>query len=852
MNKLGIALQLLALLLAALMACPGATAGPERTPARNLSASEVRELLENARTVVSELPTLTIQPQFSRRCFARDEAEAELLWTVDNPGTQPWKGMVILWAADAEIGRADLNLPPGESAELKARFAAGQYAVGQGDITALLLRESGQEPEKQKILEIYIGPWRNPQALPVATWPRVKETSCLKEILESGFTIAPFANVADLDNITRLGGFGSKHLHSEGEQLCPQRDELDRIAREAVEAFLAEYENHPSIKYVVANTEQWGEICLCPECREKIKQETGLDGALLAEWIEKGGPRRWKSHTLIPPIDQYLAKEGGVAEPDNPLLRFSYWWWGQGHQLFAINQMMAERFHEVRPDILCVVEPQTRFGTVKRYRSPTVMSDWLYPDYPCDWLPVLAYLKGLQRSWDGVDFIPTMGLVKLYWAPYQVTIPPDILKIETWLCLAHCPQGLDYYFWQAVQPPDQPYWGNATIEECEQAIAGLTPEQIKELPPKRAYLPGVPEALRELSAKVFRPLGPTIRKLELRPSRVAVVYSYTSAVLSDSAWYLAFHWSPLVQKLLSGPYQLEVILDYNLAELAALQRFEAILLPSAYVLPRPAVENLQRFIDVGGLVIGGPSQAGNLRGMVVVEDLDGNDLLKARKGADLDPALVWAELEHHFPPSHRSDSLDLQLRECEAAGTRVLFAVNTRCAPGPLLAKYEKARELGEAVSAILRLQRRPGGQEFCYELGTAQPVPLAEQENYWAFPVDFPAASGKIFAFYPERIAGVRVVAPEQAAPGDKVTLRIEVLNEAGEILPGAVPVQVGVWDAAKYLSDLSHYACTEQGVYEVTLPLPANDPRARGKWTLRVRELASGQEAARELLVQ
>jgi len=786
---------------------------------------------------------IDVEPRFSRTVFARDEGQVQLDWVLKNNSSECLSGKVLLTACEEPLMKErDVSLLKGEELLLHTRFSPGKFRVGAVDILLHFRPEDG-DTLKKKVTELRIGPWRNPQRLPVSTWPRVKETSCIKEMRHVGITVPPFADISDLDDITLLGGYGGRHLgtYEFGEDVCLTGKEYLDKCKKAVEDFLAEYENHPSIKLVVLNTERWGKICFCERCRKRYEENTGIDVDVLAEHVEKGGPRRWKSHVLIPPIEQYMA-EGGVVGEDNPLLRFGYWWWEKGG-LNVGNQLMAELLHMKSPGIMPITEPVERFGAVKRYRSPIVMSDWKYPGKPESWLPMLAYLKGIQKLW-GVQFIPTVGLIKLAggFAPYAVTNPPDLVKIETWLCLAHIPDGIDYWYWQGVQSPEQPYWGSAPVQECERVVKGLPWKEACKVAAQKhlgtAWVPGVPEAIRTLSERVFKPLGPLITRLELKPARIAVLYSFTSTIMGGRPWYVVWSWYPVVEKLLSGPYYVDVIFDYDIKNKSVLDRYKAVILPSAFVLERKGLKALQDYMDRGGLVLGGESQKGNLSGLRVITDLDNKEYGKS----DLDPDSVWRELAARIEPEKVCDNNNIVLRESQGNDTRVLFAVNNCRAPGPLFGHYEGALETGMPAQANIKILKEDW--RYCYELTSSESVELQNQGRYWLIKDDFPPAWGRIYAFYKEKVGGVRISAESTVETGARVTIEVQVLTKQKRPFRGLVPV----------LIEISHYACTQGSRYEFSWQVPVltrRSPGHTGQWQIQVTELASGSKARKNVEV-
>jgi hypothetical protein len=693
------------------------------------------------------------------------------------------------------------------------------------------------------------------------TWPRAFEVPLTEEMSECGINILPFNGIDVLDETTFLGGYGGIHLHTHGmdDAICIANNRWKAEAKKAVDDLLSRYGNHPSIRYIVLNTEMWGAICFCGACKKKYEEVSGIDADLLEEWVKKGGPRRWKATVLVPPIPEYTdepAKTGVVSE-DNPLLRFGYWWWEQGG-LNMINQYMADYLHKIRPDIMVTTEPVMRFGGVKRYRPPIVISDWKYPVNPADWVPVLAYLKGMQRLWDVNEFIPTMGMIKYSpplsnFAPYQVTIPPDLLKIESWLCLANIPSGIDYFYWQAVESPEQPYWKTVYLSENEKILKGMTWEEAcraaREGRLKQAWIPGVPEAVKTLSENLYEPYGPLVKKLHLKPAKVAVLYSFTSAIMGKRTWHHGSEWMPLLEKILSGPYYADVIFDYDLEDRKVLSRYDAVILPSAYVLKESGIKALREYIDSGNLVLGGISQADNLKGMKVIAGLDKRDK------EELNPQDIFSELSKVIPAEKTVDNKNIILRESEGKDTRMLFAVNNNLVAGPLLGRYTagfKGRgedTLEKGVPAKGKIKVLKGDWKYCYDLTAGREIRPAVEGNYWVIDADIPAAWGRIYAFYRGKPGSIMIESPDRVNPGDEVKVTVSVLDEKKGKFTGLVPVYLELFEpSGQKVRDSSHYACAEDSLYETAFTIPLltrRNPLHTGKWTVKVTDIVSGLTA-------
>jgi len=69
-----------------------------------------------------------------------------------------------------------------------------------------------------------------------------------------------------------------------------------------------------------------------------------------------------------------------------------------------------------------------------------------------------------------------------------------------------------------------------------------------------------------------------------------------------------------------------------------------------------------------------------------------------------------------------------------------------------------------------------------------------------------------------------------------------IEVVDEEGKAIDAVIPVLVDILDAEARPAEFSGYYGAQDGLLNVTLDLAVND--TPGKWSIRARELASGQK--------
>ena len=116
-------------------------------------------------------------------------------------------------------------------------------------------------------------------------------------------------------------------------------------------------------------------------------------------------------------------------------------------------------------------------------------------------------------------------------------------------------------------------------------------------------------------------------------------------------------------------------------------------------------------------------------------------------------------------------------------------------------------------------------------------------------FPVNLERGAGVVFALAPYEVSGVSVrLSAPRAKPGDTLAYRIQVEPEKKRAGNHVVTVDV-IGPDGEARDAYSGNLLTESGRIEGSIPLAVND--ATGLWTISVRDVMSGKEAADRFLV-
>jgi uncharacterized membrane protein len=127
-------------------------------------------------------------------------------------------------------------------------------------------------------------------------------------------------------------------------------------------------------------------------------------------------------------------------------------------------------------------------------------------------------------------------------------------------------------------------------------------------------------------------------------------------------------------------------------------------------------------------------------------------------------------------------------------------------------------------------------------DVEAGEAVRAVESDGERRFHVYLPPGGWRVFAMLPAAIRGVRIAA--RRADGGPVTVSAEIIDEAGERLRAAVPLEITL--AAEDGRTLALHAAASEGVVEKVIPVEGAVPPPR---TVLVRELLSGREARAEV---
>ena len=168
--------------------------------------------------------------------------------------------------------------------------------------------------------------------------------------------------------------------------------------------------------------------------------------------------------------------------------------------------------------------------------------------------------------------------------------------------------------------------------------------------------------------------------------------------------------------------------------------------------------------------------------------------------------------------------------------TDYLFAVNDRRQYGDYVGHHGLVMEDGLPTDATLTL-RRAG---YVYDLVAGRKVAATAEGEALRLDRHFGPCEGHLLMVTERPIDSVRMTAPERAAPGERISVEVAVLDDAGRPLDAVVPVRIDLLDPHGRAAERSGFYGAKDGQVTIEADLATND--TPGLWRITARELASG----------
>lgn len=595
--------------------------------------------------------------------------------------------------------------------------------------------------------------------------------------------------------------------------------EVLEASRKGIIEWYKPFAYHPALRPKIECNDDfsnWYGFDFAPHFRKKFEKMTGLKAP---------GPFK-------PKIDirkQIKIPKQGIIEDNNPWVewcRFTL-----EHGTGAFNMMQTEAVTSVRPD--------TKIGPIPGGMQIPLVLMWGAGQYP----PLnfgkkgfnLGYCYYYNSYWQPV-------MTNTYWLEVNRMGNRDI---EVWLL------G-DVLF-------DDIYHRNNLFYLLAGGIKGLpyfTWDAMKLLPWKEI----------KHQASVVKNIGPVQWQLQPAQRKIGLLLPFTADCFSPADHLIQPY---AYANLLQAHFDVDPICEEEILN-GYCKKYPVIMLYYVRWLPKKVVKALQEYIHGGGKLILDPTVPFDIPGAIRLKvdiGMGKEQTVGVPKGqAHLSrPGIndygcskrihtIAEELGKYVKPLYECPDDTLTANTFRVGKVPYFWFVNAQtgeeyrvmrknCGVGgnreegvkrlrPWLDEISRS-----TFSAPVTMKKMPG---VPYDLLKGKRIQVKKTDDQeWKFWVDMERLGGTLVAFYPEPITGVALDVPSSVKPMDKVKIKVSVNSKSG-LVPGAVPIEVKLVDPKGKESVISGNFATTDGTFTLDWVPAIND--SKGKWTVKVKELASG----------
>lgn len=425
------------------------------------------------------------------------------------------------------------------------------------------------------------------------------------------------------------------------------------------------------------------------------------------------------------------------------------------------------------------------------------------------------------------------------------TIPADALQQALWSMIAKPVKGVMFYG-----------WGNIYDTGSD----------------RYAYTsPATAEMMRRLLKDVVAPLGPVLKYLGRKTPQVAVLESFTSAILGGPG---AWGWrSPAITFFQRAGLDPRVVYEDTIARdgLAGVKMLYA---PDCLFLSASTVEAVRRFQRGGGILIADEKLLPVLKADVEVPVMayirppkaDVDEEIEKMTGVRINTvarshtqeqkrSMVEAAdglrrmlaAKYGYRPSADRSSAEIAVYSRAWKDTPYLFAVNDNRTFGDYVGQWGLTMDKGLPYEGSVSLE--DGEKRFgaVYELSRGGELQFEREGDRINVPLKFDTNDGRMLVFLPCRIAGIDVEAPESVRAGEPLCVKMIVKDTSGNPVQALLPVEIRIRDASGRELDGAGFACARDGVCELSVGTNLNDPP--GSYSVTFRDRSSGATVRRSV---
>lgn len=552
-----------------------------------------------------------------------------------------------------------------------------------------------------------------------------------------------------------------------------------------------------------------------PHAVAAFKAATGLD--MPPEAGDRAAPHWSKLKDF--PADR-------IVDRNHPVLAYYRWFWQEGDGFEKGNDVMVEAFRRnLGYEPFSIYDPSVRVpplwgsgGKVSHieqwkvadpypYQTAYLISEQKTMAAGCPGQGVLMLVQGISSAH---HLAPTNDLPAVvpewrrrYPTAMYVTPAPDLVLEQLWSAFSRQTDGVGTHGWDSI-------WMNAAdIGRWRYYYVHANPETKK--------------VFHRVFNEIGIPLGPLFRNCPEPEPEVAVLESYSAAILSGHAWWDWMTPFRICGFLAEGAnLQPAALYEEQIARDGIPASVKVILASEVDVVTKETAEALRAFQARGGRIIADklfvPGLTADARlptdwgyGLAMAEERD------AKWGA---AAAALAKTVRAIVPARiRSSSPDILLRARRYGTADYVFAINDRRDFGDYIGPWKRMREKGAPNEGYVYVKREAGA---VYDLVRHQAVPFQAKKGWTRVPVSYTTCDGRLLLLT-EKPLGDLAVTSETTADGLKVT----VTSPDRDVM---LPIGVTVGTAKPY------YGVTRDGAWSHVF-------RGVSEASVKVLDLADGR---------
>ena len=369
---------------------------------------------------------------------------------------------------------------------------------------------------------------------------------------------------------------------------------------------------------------------------------------------------------------------------------------------------------------------------------------------------------------------------------------------------------------------------------------------------------------------MIEPYGPAILQGEPSKAKAAVLMSASAIWFRQNPkWYGYPNESilPFCILLMMNHVPFDVLLDEDIAN-GRLEEYDLLIIPYGDALTRTVSERISAFAKNGKTVIADTTLQSNIPGTHIMNmdfrfmDLVNGKALKKGNAITADEYQQRMEtLAGKLEPKlsglsirpFRCNSRQVLINEVTTGDIRYVFIINDKKKYGPRFGKWELIQETG--VEQPAEIDIRIDGTPAIYDALSYSPLKYKPLNDFAKLNVILPPAQGKLLAILPKPIQKIQVTSPESVHRGKTYSIRIDVLDNDGNSINGAIPLKISLTDSEGKPTEYNQYVATVLSDsiscgYALSFCPAINEPS--GRWIFSATELISGKTVKHEIVVE